>query len=58
MHDRLVQMQSEFTRYLNDTTFECFRAAAQDQGHKPSIAPEHPDRPRESWRAPLTRKAV
>lgn len=58
MHERLVQMQSEFSRYLNDTTFECFRAAAQDHGHKPSTAPEHPDRPRESWRAPLTRKAV
>jgi Rrf2 family protein len=56
MHDRLVQMQSEFSRYLNETTFECFRVAAQDQGHKPSTAAEHPERPRESWRAPLTRK--
>jgi Rrf2 family protein len=56
MHDRLVETQQNFRRYLAETTFECFRVAAQEQGHKPSSAPEHPERPRESWRAPLTRK--
>ena len=56
MHDRLVETQQSFRRYLAETTFECFRVAAQEQGHKPSSAPEHPERPRESWRAPLTRK--
>ena len=56
MHDRLVHMQQEINRYLSETTFESFRVAAQELGRRPSSAPEHPDRPRESWRAPLTRK--
>ena len=56
MHDRLVHMQQEINRYLSETTFESFRVAAQELGRRPSTAPEHSDRPRESWRAPLTRK--
>jgi len=57
MHDRLVQTKKAFDHYLNDTTFECFRVQAQEQGHKATTIDAHPNQPRESWRAPLTRKA-
>ncbi len=56
MHHRLVSMRESFDEYLNGTTFECFREAAQDQGHKPALTGAVNGH-RESWRAPLTRKA-
>jgi DNA-binding IscR family transcriptional regulator len=56
MHDRLVEMQMSFRRYLTETTFECFRVHVQERGIKPSTVDERPNQPRESWRASLTRR--
>jgi len=56
MHERLVEMQMCFRRYLTETTFECFRVHAQERGIKPSTVDERPNQPRESWRASLTRR--
>jgi hypothetical protein len=45
-------MQKDITRFLNATTFEIFRAAAQDRGLKPTDRTAKVSSPRESYRAP------
>ncbi len=53
LHDRLVEIQSTSKRLLRETTFEAFRAAAQDQGLVPVPAGSPTRSPeRESYRAP------
>jgi Rrf2 family protein len=52
LHDSLVGMQKDITRFLHITTFEIFRAAAQDQGLKPTARSTQVTTPRESYRAP------
>jgi Rrf2 family protein len=52
LHDSLVGMQKDITRFLHITTFEIFRAAAQDQGLKPTARTAQVTTPRESYRAP------
>jgi Rrf2 family protein len=52
LHDSLVSMQKDITRFLNTTTLEIFRAAAQDQGLKPTERTVQVTAPRESYRAP------
>ena len=56
MHDRLLEIQGNVNRYLNETSFECFRVYAQEKGLKPTANDPAPDRPRETWRARLTRR--
>jgi Rrf2 family protein len=56
MHDRLLAVQGNVNRYLNETTFECFRVYVQEKGLKPATVDAHPDHPRETWRARLTRR--
>jgi Rrf2 family iron-sulfur cluster assembly transcriptional regulator len=52
LHDSLVGMQKDITCFHNTTTFEIFRAAAQDQGLKPTDRTVKITTPRESYRAP------
>ena len=52
LHDSLVGMQKDITRFLNATTFEIFRQAAQDDGLKPTDRTAKVSSPRESYRAP------
>jgi Rrf2 family protein len=56
MHDRLLQVQSNVARFLNETSFEQFRVFAQEKGYKPTKVDANPDGTRETWRARLTRK--
>ena len=51
LHDRLVIMQGTVRRILDDTTFEIFRKAVQDDGLQPVARGVRPERPRESFRA-------
>lgn len=52
LHDKLVSMQSTIKGWLNETTFEIFRAAAQDHGLKPAPRDTPPPIERMSYRAP------
>ncbi|MBM4110971.1 MAG: Rrf2 family transcriptional regulator [Phycisphaerae bacterium] len=52
IHDSLVAMQADITRFLESTTLEIFRVAAQDQGLKPTEQMVQLTTPRESYRAP------
>ncbi len=56
LHDKLVEMQSGVRAFLKDTTFEIFRAAAQDHGLKPAPKDSVPSAPRESYRAAERRR--
>jgi Rrf2 family protein len=51
LHDSLVAMQVSVKKFMNETTFEIFREAAQNRGLKPSSLTVVPDKPRESFRA-------
>lgn len=51
LHDKLVAMQQDIQTFLSQTTFDIFRAAAQDQGLKPASKDAIPTTPRESFRA-------
>ena len=57
MHDRLLEVQADVARFLNETTFERFRMFAQEKGYKPTAADSNPNAPRETWRARLSRKS-
>jgi len=52
IHDCLVGMQRDIARFLESTTLEIFRTAAQDQGLKPTELTVQCPTPRESYRAP------
>lgn len=52
IHDRLVDMQKGITDFLASTSLEIFRAAAQDQGLRPTDRATAVSTPRESYRAP------
>ncbi len=56
MHDRLVSMQVSVQRLLNETTFEIFRKAVQEEGLQPVAKGVRVESPRESFRAAQTRK--
>jgi Rrf2 family protein len=56
MHDRLLSVQADVARFLNETNFEQFRVFAQEKGFKPMREDPNPDKPRETWRARLSRK--
>ncbi|MFO0826828.1 MAG: Rrf2 family transcriptional regulator [Phycisphaerales bacterium] len=51
LHDKLVAMQASVRTWLQSTTFEIFRAAAQDKGLKPTPRDATPSNPRQSFRA-------
>jgi len=57
MHERLFEVQADVARFLDETTFERFRVFAQEKGYKPNPIDAHPDAPRETWRARLSRKS-
>jgi DNA-binding IscR family transcriptional regulator len=57
LHHSLVGMQASVQKLLSETTFEVFRAAAQDQRLQPSQANGSEPPPRQSWRAPLKRRS-
>ena len=56
LHDQLVATQRNIKEFLNDTTFENFRVAFQEQGLKPALPGEIPEGPRESYRAAERRR--
>lgn len=56
LHNALVDMQGTVKKLLSGTTFEIFRAAAQDQKLAPSTTEAGEVPPRQSWRAPLKRR--
>ena len=56
LHHSLVDMQASVQKLLSETTFEVFRAAAQDQKLQPAQADGADPPPRQSWRAPLKRR--
>lgn len=56
LHTTLVDMQTAVKRLLSGTTFEIFRAAAQDQKLAPATPDDGEAPPRQSWRAPLKRR--
>lgn len=51
LHESLVSMQNGIKTFLNDSTFEIFRVAAQNKGLKPTKGVDVPEKPRESFRA-------
>ncbi|MCE9619648.1 MAG: Rrf2 family transcriptional regulator [Planctomycetes bacterium] len=51
LHDSLVATQVNIRKFLQETTFEIFRHAAQIKGLKPSKPTVIPETPRESFRA-------
>lgn len=55
LHDRLVQMQSAVKVMLRDTSFDIFRAAAQEKGLRPTPRDVVPESERPSYRAPKHR---
>ena len=56
IHDRLVSMQVSVQKLLNETTFEIFRKAVQEDGLKPVAKGVRVENARESFRAAQTRK--
>jgi len=56
LHDQLVATQRNIKEFLNNTTFENFRVAFQEQGLKPALPGEIPEGPRESYRAAERRR--
>ncbi|MFO0963628.1 MAG: Rrf2 family transcriptional regulator [Phycisphaerales bacterium] len=56
LHDKLVEMQRGVRAFLRETTFEIFRAAAQDHGLKPAPKDAIPTTARESYRAAERRR--
>ena len=53
LHDKLVGVQEAISQVLHDTSFETFRAAYQDDGLRPTGAPDLESvGKRESYRAP------
>lgn len=57
MHDRLLGVQADVARFLDETNFERFRIFAQEKGYKPLRDDPNPGKPRETWRARLSRKS-
>lgn len=58
MHDRLRSMQGAIQRLLEETTFEIFRKAVQEEGLVPVPRGTKPERDRETYRAPHPRKKL
>lgn len=56
MHDRLKTMQGAIRRTLEETTFEIFRKAVQEDGLVPVAKGATPDSPRDTYRAPHPRR--
>lgn len=53
LHHRLVNVQTAMDEMLHETTFEEFRIAHQELGHRPAQRPKKSAAKRESFRAPL-----
>ncbi len=58
LHDRLRSMQASVRRLLDDTTFEIFRKAVQEDGLRPVPRGTTPDAPRETYRAGFPRRGA
>jgi DNA-binding IscR family transcriptional regulator len=58
MHERLRTMQAAIRNLLEDTTFEIFRKAVQEDGLVPVPKGMQPESPRETYRAPHARKKL
>jgi len=56
MHDRLRTMQGAIRKLLEDTTFEIFRKAVQEEGLQPVPKGTKPEVLRETYRAPHARR--
>ncbi|MDI9403229.1 MAG: Rrf2 family transcriptional regulator [Limnohabitans sp.] len=56
LHTRLVTMQSAVRKLLDETNLEIFRKAVQEDGLIPVAKGIRPDAPRESYRAPASRR--
>ena len=56
MHDRLRTMQGAIRKLLEDTNFDIFRKAVQEDGLIPVSKGVKPEAPRETYRAPHARK--
>jgi len=56
MHDRLRAMQGAVRQLLDETTLEIFRKAVQEDGLKPVARGVRSDAPRETYRAPHSRR--
>lgn len=56
MHDRLRAMQAAVRQLLDETTLEIFRKAVQEDGLQPVARGVRPDAPRETYRAPHSRR--
>ena len=61
LHDSLVELQCDVDRFLDSTSFEAFRVAFQEKGHRPVPSGTKPKgSKRESYRArkPTGRKPI
>lgn len=58
LHDRLRSMQASVRRLLDETSFEIFRVAVQDEGLKPVPRGTPPEKPRETYRAGQPRRGA
>ena len=56
MHDRLKSMQAAIQRLLDETNFEIFRKAVQEEGLVPVPKGVKPEATRETYRAPHPRR--
>ena len=56
MHDRLRAMQGAIRKLLEETTFDIFRVAVQEQGLQPVPKGTKPEVARETYRAPHARR--
>jgi DNA-binding IscR family transcriptional regulator len=56
MHDRLRAMQGAIRKLLEETNFDIFRKAVQEDGLIPVAKGVRPEAPRETYRAPHARK--
>jgi hypothetical protein len=56
MHDRLKSMQGAIRKLLEETTFEIFRKAVQEDGLVPVAKGVRPDAARDTYRAPHPRR--
>ena len=56
MHDRLKAMQGAIRKLLEETTFEIFRKAVQEDGLQPVAKGVKPEQPRDTYRAPHPRR--
>jgi len=58
LHENLVELQDSKREFLKNTSFEQFREAYQDLGHRPAQNLEIPAEPRPSYRARETHSSL